>query len=649
MYSLQDNTENGYIDPWLIYRPLDRHEFPKDYGDLIELRGIETAQVLGRFENQTVIFNAVDELTDNGSNPDAAYLGDGGIFVRRPRTFSNTDLGYAGSQTQQMVSCEYGHFFVDAKRGQIFSLKPGGKGIEEISRSSSGESTNMANWFKRNLPFNIKKHFKNVDIDNPYNGVGITMGWDSRFKRIFVTKKDYKQKDNKYLKECDGVIYDITPTKIDEIKTEQASKGWNFERVEGCKIVFSRDKDIPTKDCLDGMKFIARYSDTKGPCPGSHSCNRAVFNVVMNGITVGQVSLNNKGGSYDLNNFPPNNTDPNTDDRYDVVTLTNQQMQNVLAVDSLIDISFECACEEGVNCNSSQCHSNITWLQILDNNSQEIYSGCPSGNFLYGFNPCKNITKGEKEYKKVDMPVADLSDKTRFKDVSWTISFNLLSRKWGYYFDFKPNYYVNKNDYFQTGINITDDYGEFGLWSHLLTNKSFQVFYGKKYAWEIEMPVTNKQYNRYLESLAYSIDSLRYSNEYDFNQNNEIGFEEVYIFNNTNNSGKLKLDLQKSVRQIRKYPITKEGQQRILQTFQDDEFRFNYFYNRVKNNRNGLPILIKDDNQIDKIINSSAVSFRGKKILERLRGNVFLVNFKTTETQHKKILKYLMADSKLYR
>lgn len=29
------------------------------------------------------------------------------------------------------------------------------------------------------------------DIDNPYKGLGINMWWDSRFKRVFITKLDY--------------------------------------------------------------------------------------------------------------------------------------------------------------------------------------------------------------------------------------------------------------------------------------------------------------------------------------------------------------------------------------------------------------------------------------------------------------------------
>ena len=97
-----------------------------------------------------------------------------------------------GSQTSEMISCEAGHFFVDSKRGQVFKLNAGGKGVEEISAYVGGKPSGMSHWFKEHLPFKIlTSGITNIDIDNALNGIGITMGWDSRFKRVFITKKDY--------------------------------------------------------------------------------------------------------------------------------------------------------------------------------------------------------------------------------------------------------------------------------------------------------------------------------------------------------------------------------------------------------------------------------------------------------------------------
>jgi hypothetical protein len=159
------------------------------------MRGIENQQILARFENTTAIFNAVDTTVDDGKRPETQFLGDGGIFARRPVTFSETDLGYGGTQTSASLSCEFGHFHVDSKRGQVVEIANGGKGIQEISAFTGDKPSGMRNWFKEHLPFKIlKSNFKgkeNLDLDNAYNGLGISMGWDSRFRRVFITKKDY--------------------------------------------------------------------------------------------------------------------------------------------------------------------------------------------------------------------------------------------------------------------------------------------------------------------------------------------------------------------------------------------------------------------------------------------------------------------------
>lgn len=193
MYSLPDNEENNLSEPWLIFKPLDFYEFPTSFGKLKDLRGIESGAVLARFENKLALYHA-EGTTIEGIKP--TPLGDGGMFRNRPITFNETELGYTGSQTSEMISCEGGHFFADTKRGNVFKVQPGGKSMpEEISTFSGGKLTGMGHWFKEHLPFKILKYqipgIEKMNADNAMNGVGVAMGWDSRFKRILLTKKDY--------------------------------------------------------------------------------------------------------------------------------------------------------------------------------------------------------------------------------------------------------------------------------------------------------------------------------------------------------------------------------------------------------------------------------------------------------------------------
>lgn len=209
--SLPDNTENSLYDPWLIYRPLDTFEFQTNFGKLKDIIDIEGQAILARFANTSILYNKVDSKIDDGSSPVLSLLGGNSFFQRRSTSFHNTNLGYGGTQNSAFISNEFGHFFADAKRGQVLMVPSNGEGMIEISSMVGNKSSGMRNWFKEHLPFKMLKYIPNVDIDNPYNGLGLTMGWDSRYRRVFLTKRDYIPKNDciQYI-EGQGFVIDQT-------------------------------------------------------------------------------------------------------------------------------------------------------------------------------------------------------------------------------------------------------------------------------------------------------------------------------------------------------------------------------------------------------------------------------------------------------
>ncbi len=68
-----------------------------------------------------------------------------------------------------------------------------------------GLNTLICQWnlkpIKTNLPFQIEKHFPGINVDDNYNGIGISLGYDKKFNQMFITKLDYEAKstDVKYL------------------------------------------------------------------------------------------------------------------------------------------------------------------------------------------------------------------------------------------------------------------------------------------------------------------------------------------------------------------------------------------------------------------------------------------------------------------
>ena len=54
------------------------------------------------------IYNAIDIIKER---QESQYeLGTGGLFLARPLEYNTTDLGYTGTQSTEIISCEFGHF-----------------------------------------------------------------------------------------------------------------------------------------------------------------------------------------------------------------------------------------------------------------------------------------------------------------------------------------------------------------------------------------------------------------------------------------------------------------------------------------------------------------------------------------------------------
>jgi len=205
IYSLQDNDNNDRFDGNLVYLPNNFYDFPKSGGKVTLVFGSNNSKVIVLQEDQCSIFNSY--ISTQNEQINQANVGSNQIFNRSiPSQYIKTDLGYGGSQTSAYVSTEFGSFWVDNKRGQIFNY---GQSIDNIIPEEN------AWWFKENLPFQILKYFPDVNIDNPYKYFGMAITYDQRLKRILFTKKDYKPK-LEYIGRItfDGLNFNITENGI---------------------------------------------------------------------------------------------------------------------------------------------------------------------------------------------------------------------------------------------------------------------------------------------------------------------------------------------------------------------------------------------------------------------------------------------------
>lgn len=741
IWSEKDQDENSPVDPWLIFKPLNWYEFNSDYGKLIELKSIEQGQVLARFEDKQLILNAVDNLADR-MLPQTQDLGTGGIFSTRPIESNTTDLGFIGSQHHQTLSTPYGHITVDAKRGKVHLTNS--QSQEVISEMVGGQPTYMKNWFREHLPFNILKKFPNVDIDNNYKGLGITMGWDARHDRVFITKKDLIPK-NENIIECGGVLYDGNEENYSDIISEYEGQGFTFEGIEECRLKFKKQTEIVTNSTdiyaiFDTSSMEESDGENAAEALQSWYTQYQINNPTFTGnlyiiplltsreeyllhpylMFTGEFETLSTVGWDAIAQLPPNIGTLEWQPPYNLLLLSfvdeaRPSYHNVLVSDgfgggipqptarfisdyqqflqtypfynsfqgvlypivqnivgqggSLVlqaIASFEGKLLTQAEIDAYNTNVDIgilltenayynapipsttpqeyleplkdyNWKVIADKEvpSENVFSSQQFQNELNSF--VETQVEVETEISFEPLNEINLSGND-FEDASWTIAFK-IGEGWISYHSFLPNYYSFHNDFFQVGYN----YGDFAetLWSHTLNNTSFQVFQGVKYPWVVEVPLKNQNANKILKSIEINVEGERYQNQWEYSQNNSIGFNKMVVYNNTNNSGNLNLVHQKSYIDVNRYPITNSnGTQDILYTSENGKHYVNYFYNRVKNQNNNIPNWLFNKTMTEKTVNPQAVSFKGKPLLERMKGQQFIVRLiQDKESRYSIILK----------
>jgi hypothetical protein len=427
--NLEDNQNN-----WLVYRANNYYDFPIVNGELIDLNALESEKVLARFTNNTAVYNAYVTLESSNKT---VITGTGEMFKNPPQEFTKSSIGYAGTQHKCFVSTKYGHFWIDAKRGEIFQFTDN---IKEIS------SLGMRNWFKENLPFRISKHYP-VPTDNSFKDIGLSMGWDNRFERIFITKKD-----------C-----------------------------------------IPL--------------DT---------------NILYNGT------------DFTLNN-----------------------------------------------------------------------------NVISAFDP------------------------RYFCDASWTIAYSPRSKSWVSFYSFLPDYYVSHDNYFQTGI---DD----SLWNHTHSNRSFQIFYGTTYPFEIECITKPELQSSVLNNVLYRMDVLRYTNSYDWRYVNDITFDKAHISSTQQTSGDLELVVESKTDMSQNITaIVNTDSITIPVSVVEDMWKINKFSDVTLNAQSDIPLYTFNCANSNKFINPDAVDYNKSIDMvrrTRLKSDWFKVRLiSTRNTRFKKIFKWLVS------
>lgn len=222
IYSEKSNNEENF-DNWLKYRASNYYDFDKSNGVITGIDSLENNKIIVRFENTFQIFNT--RITLQSNSPYEVAISNSGMFTQDPIEFSKTNTGNAGSQHIAFEQTPHGSFWTDAKRGEVYQFNQ--DSLNEISRTNY-------NWFKEHLPFNIIKDFPEFKIDNSYKDIGLSICWDERNERLFITKNDFKITPafkGRVYQEGNSLVYlDVDVVKIAEFSNAEIfeNRSWTI-------------------------------------------------------------------------------------------------------------------------------------------------------------------------------------------------------------------------------------------------------------------------------------------------------------------------------------------------------------------------------------------------------------------------------------
>jgi len=190
----------------IYYSDIDNQETQQDFNRIIKANNYKdvtstTGPITDIFKSHNQIYfstsNSIFHLPVNpqrlSSDESQVYIGTG-QFLSLPETELNSvDYSLGGLQDKtSRVLTEFGTIYVDYKSRKVFLLN---QGLQDIS------SRGMKSFFQNRGGFELDRQFQlayNFDfpIRSVISGIGYISTYDPRFKRLIITKKDYKVRSN---------------------------------------------------------------------------------------------------------------------------------------------------------------------------------------------------------------------------------------------------------------------------------------------------------------------------------------------------------------------------------------------------------------------------------------------------------------------
>ena len=187
------------VDNWQYFLPANYFAFREsDFGELTAMHKLDQDRILFLFSKSSPFVSMGRDFLNLEESGRKVTIGDGGLFAQDPREVMPTDNNYGACNSRYaFANTHLGRYYPSAVQGRILNFT---EQLDDVSRQG------ISYWCKNYMPIQLYQYFPNYPkIENPLNGVGYLMSFDSFYETIYICKRDFIP-----VKELeDDITYDI--------------------------------------------------------------------------------------------------------------------------------------------------------------------------------------------------------------------------------------------------------------------------------------------------------------------------------------------------------------------------------------------------------------------------------------------------------
>ncbi len=253
-HSLQ-SFEEELTDNFGVFLPNDYKDIEGGTGKIVDTFRIQNNLYV---VTQHALWHLPQNFQERVTDSIVSFIGTGEYFSIPPRKIVDDEINSAGTSYKWGVfKSRNGVIIVSNNENKIYLFN--GNELRPISDQG------LSSYFRNNITLKSSKQNSSAPIDNTSSliGSGFIVAYDTTKERFIITKKDKKINN---LPEGDNILcYSnqnvIIFENIDQIIAQQEQEGFNFKRVEDCKLVFEKSVVEVTDQFLYSSGTVPNSTD----------------------------------------------------------------------------------------------------------------------------------------------------------------------------------------------------------------------------------------------------------------------------------------------------------------------------------------------------------------------------------------------------